>query len=98
MWGITLGIGVSSHADLRSLQYASVGLILLGLNGARYLRGIPMSRLTLVIGILALAGGLLRQLTGEISLLPIVAITVGSVILVEGVMMGQGDATRTGRN
>ena len=98
MWGATLLVEVFAHVDLRSLQYLCAGLILLGLNGMRYVRGIPMSRLTLVIGMLAVAGGVLRQSTGEVSLMPAVLTTVGSVAVVELILrlQGGGRAKRSG--
>lgn len=86
MWGGTFLVERFMAVDLRSLQYVAAGLILLGLNAARYLGAIPMSRLTLIIGFLALFGGLVRQFTGELTIIPIVLITAGSLLLAQGIM------------
>jgi hypothetical protein len=64
-----------------------IGLILLGLNAARYFNGIPMSSLTTIVGILALVwGGLelvgvLLSLPFEIPVFAILLIVLGVIIL-----------------
>ena len=90
MWGVTLLVERFTQADLRNLQYDCVGLILLGLNGARFVRSIPMSRLTLVVGLLALLGGIVRQFSGELNVISAVLITAGALLLAYGIMTRQG--------
>lgn len=89
MWGLTFLAERSMQIDLRNQQYIGAGLILLGLNGARYLHKVPMSRLTVGIGMLAVAGGLLRQAMGEVSVVAMVGVTALSLLLAEGTMRVQ---------
>ena len=90
MWGVTILAERFAGIDLRNLQYACAGLVLIGLNGARFFRSIPMSRLTLVVGFLALLGGAVRQFYGELSIISAVLITAGSLLLTYGIMTRQG--------
>ncbi|MHB8993034.1 MAG: hypothetical protein ACYC66_15545, partial [Chloroflexota bacterium] len=55
----------------------------------RYLHKVPMSRLTVGIGMLAVAGGLLRQAMGEVSVVAMVGVTALSLLLAEGTMRVQ---------
>jgi hypothetical protein len=82
-WGITeLGSFLPAGAGA-----IGVGLILIGVNGARALNGIPTSRFSTTLGILALVfGGL--QLAGSVMNLPfdlpvfaILLITYGVILL-----------------
>ncbi len=65
-----------------------VGLILLGLNDARYFTKIPMSMFTLTIGVLAVVlGGLealraILRLPFEMPTLPLLLIVLGVIVLV----------------
>jgi hypothetical protein len=59
------------------------GLIMLGLNAARYLNGIAMSSFTIILGSLALAGGLAHLFGVALPLLPILLILIGAVIIAE---------------
>ena len=65
-----------------------IGLILLGLNAARYANKIPMSIFTLTIGALAIVlGGLeamrsILQLSFELPTLPLLLIVLGVIVLV----------------
>ncbi len=59
------------------------GLIMLGLNAARYLAGIKPSGFTLVLGILAILSGTADFLHVELPLLPILLILVGANILLK---------------
>jgi hypothetical protein len=67
-----------------------VGLILLGLNAARYFNGIAPSGFTITLGILALIGGVLELAEAALNLpveLPIFAIlltVLGVVVLARG--------------
>ena len=89
MWGVTLLAERLAQVDLRNLQYVCVGLILLGLNAARFARSIPMSRLTVVVSLLALLSGLVRQFNGELDVVSAVLITAGSLLLAYGIMSRQ---------
>ena len=57
------------------------GLIMLGLNGARYVSGIKMSGFTIVLGVLALAAGLGDFFGVDLPLLPILIILIGANII-----------------
>jgi hypothetical protein len=46
-----------------------------------------MSRLTLGVGFLALFGGLVREITGQLEIIPILLVTAGAFILAQGVML-----------
>jgi hypothetical protein len=59
-----------------------VGVIMLGLNLARYMNGIKMSWFTIVLGVLALAAGLGDYVGVELPLIPIVIVLVGLSIIV----------------
>ena len=61
------------------------GLIMLGLNLARYLNGIRMSGFTIVLGILALASGLGDFAGIDLPLFPILLILIGASILLKPV-------------
>jgi hypothetical protein len=58
-----------------------VGLIMLGLNVARYLNQIPMSAFTIVLGVIALALGLSDFLGIGLPLFPILVILLGAKII-----------------
>ncbi len=58
------------------------GLIMLGVNGVRYLKGIKMSGFTIVLGILALAAGL-GGLFGVKPLIAILLILIGASIILK---------------
>jgi len=65
------------------------GLIMLGLNLARYLNGIRMSGFTIVLGILALASGLGDLAGVDLPLFPILLILIGASILLKPVFEGR---------
>ncbi len=58
-----------------------VGIILLGLNAARYFNGIKMSNFTIGLGILALLVGIASFAGVDLPLLPIVLILIGADII-----------------
>jgi len=58
-----------------------VGLIMLGLNVARYFFGIKLSWFTIILGFLALASGLGDFLGFDLPLVPIVLILIGLSII-----------------
>jgi hypothetical protein len=71
-----------------------LGLILLGLNAARYLNSIPTSGFTIVLGILAIVGGgvklagLLLRLPFEVPVFAVLLIVLGVVFLVRELLRG----------
>ena len=58
-----------------------VGIILLGLNAARYFNGIKMSNFTIGLGILALLIGIASFAGVDLPLLPIILILIGANII-----------------
>ena len=54
-----------------------VGIIMLGLNAARFLNGIRMSSFSVILGILAIALGLSDVLGVELPIFPILLVLVG---------------------
>ncbi len=86
MWGVTFLIERVTQFELRNVQYLLAGLILVGMNGVRFALGIPMSRLTLVVGLLAAAGGILWQTQGEVQIFMMVAVTLVSLLAAEGIL------------
>ncbi len=63
-----------------------IGLILLGLNAARYFKGVPMSGFTTVCGVLALVWGAL-ELVGVLVSLPFEIPVFAILLIVLGVMV-----------
>lgn len=59
------------------------GLIMLGLNAARFANGIAMSGFTIVLGIVALLSGLGDFLHVELPLFPILLILIGAHIILK---------------
>jgi hypothetical protein len=62
------------------------GLLLLALNGYRYLKGIDVSAFTTFLGALALAAGLGDYLGVQLPLLAILFIVIGASIIVKPLM------------
>ena len=59
------------------------GLIMLGLNGVRYLNGIKMSGFTIVLGILALAAALGGLFGVKLPLFAVLLILIGASIILK---------------
>jgi hypothetical protein len=59
------------------------GLIMLGVNGVRYSNGIKVSSFTVILGVLALAGGLADFLGVKLPLFPILLILIGASIILK---------------
>ncbi len=91
-WGLSQWAGSGSGAGTRDQQYLIAGLVMLGLNLARFLNGIGMSRLTLTLGLMATVGGLYRLLSGDESLIPLIPIALLSPLAVEGLARRMGPA------
>ena len=79
-WGLTLWIQFPA-----GIGVIGVGLILLAVNAARYFQGMPISRFTTTIGVLALVWGGLElvgtALPFELPLFPILLIVLGVMVL-----------------
>jgi hypothetical protein len=60
-----------------------IGLILLGLNAARLLNGIPVRVLPTVLGVVALAGGVAEFAGAELPIVPLSLIAIGASIVLE---------------
>ena len=87
-WGITVLFTSLPHG----IGAIGIGLILLGLNAARRLNGVPASGFTTTLGILALVlGGLelanvILQLPFELPIFAILLITLGAILLVREIL------------
>jgi len=87
-WGLFLimlgGIALVPKETVREGVWSiGVGLIMLGLNAARYLNGIKMSGFTLFLGALALFTGIGEFLGMELPVFEILIILVGLNIIVK---------------
>jgi len=92
-WGLADGDFGLAPSLPAGAGWIGIGLILLGLNAARILNGIPASGFTITLGLLALALGglkLTRSILGlppiEISLFPILLVALGIFLLVREFM------------
>ena len=87
-WGITTLFTGLPHGT----GAIGIGLILLGLNAARWLNGIPASGFTTTLGILALVLGglelanLILSLPFELPVFAILLITLGVIFLVREIL------------
>jgi hypothetical protein len=66
------------------------GVVLLGLNAARYFVGVAISGFTLLLGALALAGGVAELLGVQLPLMAVALIAFGASILLKPFFTGQG--------
>lgn len=72
----------------QGIWLVAAGTILLSLNGARYLRGRPISVFTSVLGVIALTGGI-GDLAGiDLPLLALSLIAVGAVVVLKPLLPG----------
>ena len=69
-----------------------VGLILLGLNAARRIRGLKTSGFGIIVGLIASAGGIGRILGQDLPLVPILLIIFGVGMVVRAAAGGQRPA------
>jgi intracellular septation protein A len=84
-WGITsLVVSLPKGAGAMG-----IGLIFLGLNAARYMKGFPVSGFTTILGILALVWGGL-DLAGVLLSLPFQMPTFAIIVIVLGVSLVAG--------
>ena len=70
---------------------ASLGLILLGVNAARRVRGIGTSGFGIAMGLSALAAGIGRILGRELPIVPILLIVLGAGMVVKA-LAGKGNS------
>ncbi len=87
-WGLFLimlgGLWLVPNSTLpNGLWSIGVGLIMLGLNYARYRNGIPMSNFTLVVGGIALLTGFASMFGVDLPLFPILLILIGAGMLLK---------------
>jgi hypothetical protein len=76
------GIGLVPKEQVpEGIWSIGVGLIMLGLNAARYFYGIKMSTFTIVLGILALATGVGEFFGVDLPVLAILLILIGANII-----------------
>ena len=61
---------------------AGLGLILLGLNGARRIRGLKTSGFGIIVGLVALAAGTGRIIGRDLPFIPILLVVLGIVLVV----------------
>ncbi len=85
-WGLFLimigGLWLVPASQVPSgIWLIGVGLILLGLNGARYLYRIPTSTFTIILGIIALLLGLAAFFGTSLPLLPLLLILLGAKVI-----------------
>lgn len=85
-WGLFLimigGIGLVPDEQIpEGTWLIGVGLIMLGLNAARSLNGVPMSGFTIVLGFLALASGIGDLLGIDLPIFAILLILIGANLL-----------------
>jgi len=93
-WGVLLlflGVLMAIPGDQNGIFFLGMGLVLLGLNVARRMTGIPASAFSITLGILALAGGtyaLLRPMLNlphfQVDIVPLALIVVGLYVLIPG--------------
>jgi hypothetical protein len=87
-WGLFLvmigGIGLVPETTVpNGLWSIGVGLIMLGLNAARFYNGIRMSGFTLVLGVVALLTGIGDMAGLDLPVFPIILILIGANILLK---------------
>ena len=89
-WGlfiVLLGAGwfVETETGIETSPYISlgVGLILIGLNGARMLNKTKLSKFSLFIGFVALATGITGILGYKLELIPTIIILIGLFMIGE---------------
>ncbi|MGI6206881.1 MAG: hypothetical protein ACOYEW_01595 [Anaerolineae bacterium] len=95
-WGLFLimlgGLGLVPNALVpEGAWLLGVGVILLGLNAARYRYGIKTSGFTIVLGIIALGSGLSSLLGVNLPWFPLLLIIGGAVLLFRTLVPGRAD-------
>ena len=87
-WGLFLimigGIGLVPHNLVpEGTWLIGAGLIMLGLNAARYYKQIPMSSFTIVLGIIAVLAGASNFVGVELPFFPILLILIGASMILK---------------
>jgi hypothetical protein len=90
-WGIFVIMGgacwlVPSDRLPQRFWFIGTGLILLGLNAARYMTHLPVSEVNVGLGLALLLGGLVDHSGGPSPALPIFVILSGVVLLVRNLV------------
>jgi hypothetical protein len=76
------GLGLVPDSSVpNGLWLVGAGLIMLGLNSARYLNGIRVSGFTVVVGLIAVGSGFTDMTGRDLPLLPIILILIGGSLL-----------------
>jgi hypothetical protein len=94
-WGLFLimigGLGlVPDEYVPEGLWLVGAGLIMLGLNGARYVKGIRLSGFTIVLGLIALFSGVGDMFGLDLPVLAILLILIGANMLLKPYLEGKG--------
>jgi hypothetical protein len=66
------------------------GLIMLGVNGVRYVNGIKVNNFTVVLGVLALGGGVGSAFVVSVPLFPLLLILIGASIILKPLIGTRG--------
>jgi hypothetical protein len=74
---------------------AGLGLILLGLNAARRIRGVKTSGFGIIVGLIALAAGIGRIIGQELPLIPILLIILGAGLILRAAAGKENPAGRS---
>lgn len=83
---MTGGLWLAPHGWIQEGTWlAGAGLILLGLNAARYLNGLSMQGFGIVAGIAALIGGVGRILGRNFLFIPILLIAWGAAMIIKSI-------------
>lgn len=86
-WGVFLlmtgVLWLFAYAVPSGTWLVGTGLLLLALNGVRYLKGLALHGFTLVLGLLALAGGLADLANVRLPLLALAFVAFGILLLVK---------------
>jgi len=70
------------------------GLIVLGLNAARHIGGLKVSRFGIIVGLFACAAGIGRILGQDLPLVPILLIVLGAGLVVKAIARGRDASAR----
>lgn len=83
-WGLVfIWVGISLTTRIGwGVALAGVGLVMLGVQGARKLNGLALDRFALTVGGVLVAGGIWERVFGSVALVPLLCIAVGVVLFV----------------
>lgn len=83
-WGLLfMWVGISLATRIGwGVALVGVGLIMLGVQGARKVNGLALDRFAFTVGGVLVAGGLWETVYGSVAVVPLLCIAVGAVLLV----------------